>query len=265
MTNPEQSSGILLGSRIFHAFIHIYIGRVYRTSTTNSSLLTVLTFDRPHNLIMSASILGMAVLENPRHVDGKKWVFDAQFYLNTSQTLVAALQYFNVNSMQFDDMGSYFVYANVRDSLCLRFPCIVDHLLQVARITDGAEIHSNCLTIQDYQLVGDIVWVRMHCSCYYIAPFTDKSVSSCFLSTLRISGKGLTSTFAAPPRIQTRPTPCLISTHRSTLLQRNNCLEKCAFSLLACLSPTRRSIKRRSLFPTWTPMLLLPVLCVVST
>ncbi|KAF8056976.1 hypothetical protein FPV67DRAFT_1677733 [Lyophyllum atratum] len=96
----------------------------------------------------SASIVGIAILENPRPepitlkngttTTGKSIVFDAQFYVNPSTTIVACLRYFNANDLAFGDIGHYFVYTTV------------------AKMVKGANIHSRDLGEEDYHLVGDI-------------------------------------------------------------------------------------------------------------
>lgn len=63
----------------------------------------------------SASIVGLAVLETPRQVAGHGMTlqFDAQFYLAPGQKMLASLRYFNLYNQTFDDVGMYFVWANV--------------------------------------------------------------------------------------------------------------------------------------------------------
>ena len=65
------------------------------------------------------------MLEGPVRVSGKTVAFDAQFYLAHRVTLLASLQFFNANDMEFDDVGAYFVCAKVRHLLLL-LTCHVD-------------------------------------------------------------------------------------------------------------------------------------------
>jgi hypothetical protein len=110
----------------------------------------------------AASIISVAALESPRSIEGKKWVFDAQFYVSETQTLIAFLQYFNKDDLEFEDVGFYVVYANV-SWLSVSFVADDDTLrfLQVAKNAESAELHPGGLSPQDYHLVGDIVWVRV--------------------------------------------------------------------------------------------------------
>lgn len=61
----------------------------------------------------SAVIMGLAVFENPRVLEGKTLLFDTQFYLGPGQSLVGAFRYFNGLDLAFGEVGQYFVYANV--------------------------------------------------------------------------------------------------------------------------------------------------------
>ncbi|KZP24545.1 hypothetical protein FIBSPDRAFT_856731 [Athelia psychrophila] len=62
----------------------------------------------------SASITAIAVLESPRLVGkSKAVVFDAQIYQGAQAPLVAALRYFNGTDMTFEDVGTFFLHANV--------------------------------------------------------------------------------------------------------------------------------------------------------
>lgn len=67
------------------------------------------------NLIMSAATLtAVAVFENPRKLErGKTIVIDAQIYMGAHPPLIAALRYFNVNDISFEDIGTYFMHATV--------------------------------------------------------------------------------------------------------------------------------------------------------
>ena len=62
----------------------------------------------------SASITGVAVFENVKRLDGKTVVFDTQFFVNETQTVVASLRYFNREDYRIDDLATYMVLANVR-------------------------------------------------------------------------------------------------------------------------------------------------------
>jgi hypothetical protein len=90
----------------------------------------------------AASIIGVAALKSPRSIEGKKWVFDAQFYVSETQTLIAFLQYFNKDDLEFEDVGFYVVYANV-SWLSVSFVADDDTLrfLQVAKNAESAELH----------------------------------------------------------------------------------------------------------------------------
>ena len=64
-------------------------------------------------LSSSASITGLAVFENVKKLDGKTFVFDAQFFINETQTVVAALRFFNREDYKIEDFATYMVIANV--------------------------------------------------------------------------------------------------------------------------------------------------------
>ena len=63
----------------------------------------------------SASLYGLAALETPRIIGKTKTVvFDAQMYMGPDQPpLTANLQYFNEQSLNFGDVGVYFIHATV--------------------------------------------------------------------------------------------------------------------------------------------------------
>jgi hypothetical protein len=67
----------------------------------------------PATTMSSASITGLAVLENVRKIDGKTFEFDAQFFVNDVQTIVAGLHYFNIHSFQLEELATYMVCAHV--------------------------------------------------------------------------------------------------------------------------------------------------------
>lgn len=62
----------------------------------------------------AAQLTGIAILENPRHVEskGKSCIFDAQLYLG-ERPLVVLLRYFNHNDFSFENEARYFIHANV--------------------------------------------------------------------------------------------------------------------------------------------------------
>lgn len=65
---------------------------------------------------MSATIFGLAALEDPRVFDNSKSnniAFDAQFWLAPGITLVALLRYYNSKGNIFDPVGKYIVCATV--------------------------------------------------------------------------------------------------------------------------------------------------------
>lgn len=64
-----------------------------------------------------ATLTGIAVLENPRKLESDKSVyFDAQIFCEDRDGpgIIACLRYFNIRDYIFDDMGAYFITANVR-------------------------------------------------------------------------------------------------------------------------------------------------------
>lgn len=64
-----------------------------------------------------ATLTGIAVLENPRKLESDKSVyFDAQIFCEDRDGpgIIACLRYFNVRDTIFDEMGAYFITANVR-------------------------------------------------------------------------------------------------------------------------------------------------------
>jgi hypothetical protein len=67
-------------------------------------------------------ITGLTVLANARPIDGKSILFDANLYLSTGETVVAALRYFNGRDLSFDDVRLYEIRASVcfllYDSIC---------------------------------------------------------------------------------------------------------------------------------------------------
>lgn len=65
----------------------------------------------------SASITGIAVLENVKQSQlenqSKTYTFDAQFYVNEAQTIIAGLRYFNAHDFKLKDMSTYVLCAHV--------------------------------------------------------------------------------------------------------------------------------------------------------
>ena len=61
----------------------------------------------------SLTIFGFAAMENPRR-EGLTYTFDVQLWLNGTQTLIAALRFFNGDGLRFKDMDTYVIAAHVR-------------------------------------------------------------------------------------------------------------------------------------------------------
>ncbi|KAJ7624197.1 hypothetical protein B0H17DRAFT_1218917 [Mycena rosella] len=91
----------------------------------------------------SASLIALAILENPRLIPKSKFiVFDAQIYLGSSEpAIITSLRYFNVNNLTFADVGCYTV------------------VFQPARTSSTIEVYSQDLTPLDFHAFGDIVWI----------------------------------------------------------------------------------------------------------
>ncbi|KAJ7177789.1 hypothetical protein C8R46DRAFT_1212520 [Mycena filopes] len=91
----------------------------------------------------SASIIGVAVLENPRLIPKSKFVvFDAQIFLGSSEpALITSLRYFNTKNIEFADVSAYSV------------------VIHPARTSPTIEVYSQELTPLDYHVFGDIVWL----------------------------------------------------------------------------------------------------------
>ncbi|KAJ7042294.1 hypothetical protein C8F04DRAFT_1252266 [Mycena alexandri] len=94
-----------------------------------------------------ASLVGLAVLENPRKISekGLTLAFDATWYLGASdrEAIVGSLRYFNSKSDKYPEVGLYFVYTTV------------SHMDLAIEVHTGGESGSE-LTPADYNVVGDI-------------------------------------------------------------------------------------------------------------
>ncbi|KAL4266730.1 RPA43 OB domain-containing protein [Pleurotus pulmonarius] len=92
----------------------------------------------------SATITGLAVLENPRIYDTKQSnsiSFDAQFYLAPHVTLVARLRYYNAKGDHFDPMGQYIVCSTI------------------AKTQASTKLGSLDTNPEQFHVVGDIIWL----------------------------------------------------------------------------------------------------------
>lgn len=106
----------------------------------------------------SATIIGLAALGNPQQTEGKALLFDAQFYLGPRTSMSAALRYFNNDNLDFPDVGTYVLCANVSIlNLVKNFDILTSK--QIAKIAEGAHLASVKLDVNDYDIVGDIQWV----------------------------------------------------------------------------------------------------------
>ncbi|KAJ3759067.1 hypothetical protein EV360DRAFT_82450 [Lentinula raphanica] len=95
----------------------------------------------------SAQLTGLAALGNGRIIEGKALLFDANFYISDGETVVASLRYFNKNDMEFEDKAMYEVRASVA-----RMPD--------GGVTVGTDETEELLEDIEYDLIGDITWVR---------------------------------------------------------------------------------------------------------
>ena len=106
----------------------------------------------------SASITGLAVLENVRQIEGKSFRFDAQFFVHDMQTMVVGLRYFNANNFKLEDFSTYMMCAYVSFFLDgLEDSEVTEN--QVAKPVEGVDLQSDNLSVEDYHLVGDVTWV----------------------------------------------------------------------------------------------------------
>ncbi|KAK7021615.1 hypothetical protein R3P38DRAFT_2629104 [Favolaschia claudopus] len=89
----------------------------------------------------SATISGVAVLENPRAIPNTNTIiFDSQMYLASSEpATVGSLRYFNENKLEFAPVSC----------------CSV--VIHAARISPDIEVFSDKLAAVDYHLFGDII------------------------------------------------------------------------------------------------------------
>jgi hypothetical protein len=71
--------------------------------------------------IMSATLSGLIVLENPRPVDGSpsSLEFDGQMWLSPQCVLTGMFRYFNSSRDTFPEVGHYFSWIHVRSNLVL--------------------------------------------------------------------------------------------------------------------------------------------------
>lgn len=64
----------------------------------------------------SATVVAIAILENPRVVSAtqaKSVTFNVQMWLDEKHRLTGAFRFFNVNEVEFTDVGIYFIHASV--------------------------------------------------------------------------------------------------------------------------------------------------------
>lgn len=107
----------------------------------------------------SASVTGLAVLENVRQLEGKSFRFDAQFFVNETQTMVVGLRYFNAHNFKIEEFSTYMVCAYVSFFLDDSEDSEVTEN-KVAKPVEGVDLQSDNLSMEDYHLVGDAAWVR---------------------------------------------------------------------------------------------------------
>ena len=135
----------------------------------------------------SASVSGIAVLENPRQQNEspKTPLFDTHLFCPVNTTLkinadneieddegkkshtpgiLASLHYFNSRDLHFDEVEAYFITANVCFYISLIFSNVYSLAQQVVKVLEAdakdlPNIASPELTNNDYSLVGDIVSV----------------------------------------------------------------------------------------------------------
>ncbi|EMD38808.1 hypothetical protein CERSUDRAFT_72093 [Gelatoporia subvermispora B] len=95
----------------------------------------------------SATIVGIAVMENPRVADNTKprmVYFDASFYLGDNATpLVACLKYFNEHSYDFSTDSPQAVFLSAA----------------ITRMHNSAKVCSTVLETTDYDVIGDVNWL----------------------------------------------------------------------------------------------------------
>ncbi|KAJ7356520.1 hypothetical protein DFH08DRAFT_802557 [Mycena albidolilacea] len=91
----------------------------------------------------STNLTTVAVLKNLQVIPrSKTLVFNAQIFLPSSEpALVGSLHYFNADNVGFDNIGCYAVSV------------------QVARTLPTVEVYSQTLTLVDYHVMGDIIWL----------------------------------------------------------------------------------------------------------
>jgi hypothetical protein len=118
---------------------------------------------------MSASITVLAPLETPRSLPGspKTIVFNAQVWLGPTQSpLICQFRYFNVDGLAFEDIGFYFLHANVGCSKA-HGKVILNFALQILPMHPTLPTHSEDMMSEDYHLIGDIIWVSSYLHARY--------------------------------------------------------------------------------------------------
>jgi hypothetical protein len=85
---------------------------------------------------MSATLSGLIVLENPRPVEESALsvTFDGQIWLGPGRILTGIFRYYNSSNLSFPDVGQYFAWIHVRQTLLI-------YLCDCLQLT-GCEIHS---------------------------------------------------------------------------------------------------------------------------
>lgn len=79
-------------------------------------LTTALTSTQLIITMSSATVVAIAILENPRVVSAtqaKSVTFNVQMWLDEKHRLTGAFRFFNVNEVEFTDVGIYFIHASV--------------------------------------------------------------------------------------------------------------------------------------------------------
>jgi len=77
-------------------------------------------------LIMSATLSGLIILENPRPVDGSpsSMTFDGQMWLMPGRSVTGEFRYYNSSNESFSDVGLYFAWIHVsKISTTFSNPC----------------------------------------------------------------------------------------------------------------------------------------------
>ncbi|KIK60823.1 hypothetical protein GYMLUDRAFT_59237 [Collybiopsis luxurians FD-317 M1] len=106
----------------------------------------------------------VVVLANPPPIKYQTILFNANFYVSSTEIIVAALHFYNVKDLTFDDITKVVLCASVNSifSIMIHFSNYTHSTFKVSKMPEQIITDNESLFDTEYDLTSDIVQVSVY-------------------------------------------------------------------------------------------------------